>query len=549
MLVAPVLVVVVFLAAGPSRGQDARPLRGVALVIGNSAYEHLSALPNPANDARAVENLLNDLGFETELSSDRDGRQLARDLRDFIEDAEGADVAVVYYAGHGIEAGGENFLVPVDADLSAPEAASEKLVPISSFITKLQMMVPITIVMLDACRDNPFPAGSLVRFDVSAAPLPIGEGGLGETRGASRLAPAPSQTESYGTVIAFAAEPGRVALDGEPGGNSPYTAAVLRHFDAMAGEEFGTVMRMVAEEVYLKTAGAQRPWVDESLRRLLYLGADPEPVSGDERELLAERRQLLVTIAALPDFERRQVERAAADGGVPMDALYGMLRTLGQDAPEDPVELEALLRAQTERLKGILAEREALGSTDVEIVRLSALADEAIAEGALSTALRLHERAKTRVTELERTVEDAEADIRARRIEFAEVYARSAEAYTIAFDHLKTAQDYARAFAHVERWDDGLAQHYKRAEMVSLIDYGDYKGDNAALEQAIEAGRQALRMAEGADDRESWARTQNSLGVALWMLGKRENGRARLEEAVAAYRAALEERTRTSTSS
>lgn len=114
MLVAPVLVVVVFLAAGPSRGQDARPLRGVALVIGNSAYEHLSALPNPANDARAVENLLNDLGFETELSSDRDGRRLARDLRDFIEDAEGADVAVVYYAGHGIEAGGENFLVPVE---------------------------------------------------------------------------------------------------------------------------------------------------------------------------------------------------------------------------------------------------------------------------------------------------------------------------------------------------------------------------------------------------------------------------------------------------
>ncbi len=285
LFVGPVVVVLVFLAAGQSRAQDARPLRGVALVIGNSAYEHLSALPNPANDARAVENLLSDLGFETELSSDRDGRRLARDLRDFIEDAEGADVAVVYYAGHGIEAGGENFLVPVDADLSALEAAGEKLVPISSFVEQLQTSVPVTIVLLDACRDNPFPAGSLVRLDASAEPLPMGDGGLSETRGVSRLAPVAAQSESYGTVIAFAAEPGRVALDGEPGGNSPYTQAVLRHFDAMAGEEFGTVMRMVAEEVDLKTSGRQRPWVNESLRRLLYLGAAPQPATGDEGEL------------------------------------------------------------------------------------------------------------------------------------------------------------------------------------------------------------------------------------------------------------------------
>src|SRR5690606_11803909 len=150
--------------------------------------------------------LLNGLGFETSLSSDRDARRLARDLRDFIDDAEGADVAILYYAGHGIEVGGENFLVPVDADLSALDAAAEKLVPLSAFIEQLQATVPVAIIMLDACRANPFPAGATVRLDPSAEPLPMGEGGLGETRGAARLNPPAAGTESYGTVIAFAAE-------------------------------------------------------------------------------------------------------------------------------------------------------------------------------------------------------------------------------------------------------------------------------------------------------------------------------------------------------
>ena len=126
-------------AADRGNAEDARPLKGVALVVGNSAYEHLPALTNPANDARAVEMLLSALGFETTLSSDRDARRLGRDLDIFLDDAEGADVAVLYYAGHGIEAGGENFLVPVDADLSALDAAGEKLVPISSFIEALQV--------------------------------------------------------------------------------------------------------------------------------------------------------------------------------------------------------------------------------------------------------------------------------------------------------------------------------------------------------------------------------------------------------------------------
>lgn len=525
----------------PASPGSAESLRGAALVIGNSAYEQLSALPNPANDARAVENLLNGLGFETMLSSDRDARRLARDLRDFVEDAEGTDVAIVYYAGHGIEAGGENFLVPVDADLSALEAAGERLVPVSSFIEKLQASVPVVIVMLDACRDNPFPASSLVRLDASTDPAPMGEGGLGETRGASRLASPAPQVESFGTVLAFAAEPGRVALDGEPGGNSPYTQAVLRHFDAMAGEEFGTVMRMVAEEVYLKTSGAQRPWVNESLRRLVYLGTAPEPLSGDEGDLLAERRQLLITIASLPDpeFRRGQMERIAAERGVPLDAVYGMLRAMGTDAPEDPSELENVLRAEAERFATILAEREAINSPDAEIARLSALADRAEREGLLVAADAFRERAKARYLETETTLEAQQAALGQRFIEGAATFARSAETKALAFNHLAAAQDYAEAFARVENRDWRLAWRYKRSEMRALTDHGEYKGDNAALERAVETGRQALRMAEDLGD-EAVAAARHDLGGALQTLGKREGGTARLEAAIETYRTALE---------
>src|SRR5690606_25397863 len=195
--------------------------------------------------------------------------------------------------------------------------------------------------------DNPFPAGSVVRLDDGEEAVPMGAGGLGETRGARALAAPQPGVESFGAVIGFAAEPGKVALDGAPGENSPYAAAVLRHLDTMAGEEFGLVMRMVAEEVYLKTGGAQRPWVNESLRRLLYFGVSPDVPDGAEGDILRERRQLLVTIAGLPDIERRQVESVARDGGVPMDAVYGMLRALGEDAPRDPAQLETLLREQT----------------------------------------------------------------------------------------------------------------------------------------------------------------------------------------------------------
>lgn len=576
----------------------AEALKGVALVIGNGDYEHLGKLPNPENDADEVERLLGRIGFDTTATADRDARRLKRDLEGFAEDAQGADIAVLYYSGHGIEAGGRNYLVPVDADLSSLEDAGESLVAVDALIEKLKAEVPIVIVFLDACRNNPFPADAVVRLSPGGEAMPIAVSGLGASRSAVALNPtanAAAPDANVGTILAFAAEPGRVALDGDPGGHSPYAAALLRHLSAMTGDEFGLVMRMVGEEVYLKTQGQQRPWVNESMRRLLYLGQTPDQPTGAEGDILTERRGLLVTIAALPDRERRTIETVAADTGVPMDALYGMLKALGSEVPQDPAELDTLLRSQTEKVKAMIAERDTLKSTDPEIVRLSALADEALAEGALNTAIDLRQQAKARARQVESTVEDAEAQLRERRIELAEVYAKSAESYALAFKHREAAQDYEEAARQIDKWDEEKAFWYTRSAATAYLEAGKLRGGAPDLERAAGLGQDAAEVAErlvrshpenreywedisaqtlnnlanaysslyGATKQkkalansietyervlkvlsrervpEDWVLVQNNLAGSLMMLGETESGNETLERSIAAFQAAL----------
>ncbi|MCO5056881.1 MAG: caspase family protein [Rhizobiaceae bacterium] len=150
------LIVVVF-AVSPTPAAD---LRGVALIVGNGAYEALPELANPENDADAIEELLSDLGFDSVSRTDRDAGQLKRDLERFVEDAADADVAVLYYAGHGIEAGGENWLVPTDADLSALDDAAGRLVPLSDVLRRLREgVVPVTINFCSSLPRQPVSAG------------------------------------------------------------------------------------------------------------------------------------------------------------------------------------------------------------------------------------------------------------------------------------------------------------------------------------------------------------------------------------------------------
>ena len=148
---------------GSAQAAD-KPLRGVALVIGQSDYTGtLPKLANPKNDATAMCKLLGELGFDVTSAFDDDRAKLADQLMQFEATAKDADVALVYYSGHGIEAGGENYLVPVDADLSTPGQAGATLLPVSAVLDELAKTVPVTIVLLDACRSNAFPEGTMIQ--------------------------------------------------------------------------------------------------------------------------------------------------------------------------------------------------------------------------------------------------------------------------------------------------------------------------------------------------------------------------------------------------
>lgn len=502
-----------------------RPLHGVALVVGQSGYASLTALTNPANDARQIAGLLSELGFEVTTVLDADTRRLERSLRRFVEDAAEADVALLYYAGHGIEAGGENFLVPVDLDLAPAGTAIDGLVPVGTLLSELRDAAPVSIVLLDACRDNPLPPGSTIAHE--GAPVAVGaDGGLGLPRGARALVQAGPET--LGAVIGFAAEPGRAALDGKAGGNSPYAAALLKHLGA-GGAAFGDVMTMVSEEVYLRTAGRQLPWTNASLRRLLYFGRDVEPDDGDEQALREGRRALLLSIAATPRETRRMVEDIASQKDVPLDALYGMLSLLEVDMRGD--DLSAQLASGAARLRDIIDRRDVQLREDPEIVRLSDLADRAEREGAIALALDFRRRASLRADAIDGALDDAEADIGRRRLELAATYRGYADTAVLNFQFAVAAGRYADAYEQAVGRDDVMAYEIKVSQAMALADHGTYSGETAAFEASIAAYRQAIDIGSSAPDARRDASLKGNIAIVMTGLGARSGDVRWLEEA------------------
>ncbi|MET3900979.1 putative caspase-like protein [Devosia sp. UYZn731] len=221
-------------------GTEAAYARQVALVIGNGAYRSVPALPNPENDARAVANSLIDLGFETRVRLNLDQAGMISELQAFAEDAKGADYAAVYYAGHGIELEGVNYLIPVDAVLSRDVDIETEAVPLERVLEATQGATRLQLIMLDACRNNPF------LLDIKRT---LGENSVG--KGLARIEPKGS------TLVSFAATAGNTAYDGV-GDHSPYTDALLRHLST-PGLEVNYVFRRVNAEVRTLTGDAQQP--------------------------------------------------------------------------------------------------------------------------------------------------------------------------------------------------------------------------------------------------------------------------------------------------
>ncbi|MEO0910349.1 MAG: caspase family protein, partial [Pseudomonadota bacterium] len=427
-------------------------MRGIALVIGNGEYEHLESLPNPGNDARDMEKLLDQLGFETEFAINRNAKRLKRDIRNFLEDAEEADVALVYYAGHGIEAGGENFIVPVDANPDELRENIKNLLPLSSFLSQLRETVPVAIVLMDACRINPFPPDFKLRLTADSKPVSVAATGLGiaglseGSRGSFSLAEQDQpNANNIATIISFAAAPGRAALDGEAGGNSPYASALLKHL-VTPNATFSDVMTMVTEEVYLKTGSRQRPWTNASLRRLLYFGSTVKEDNVDDSRLTDARRELLLTISTTPTHTRSLVDSLAQQNDVSLDLLYGMLKELNIDVSEDTSNLEQKLREGAKNLKSLTANTERAIRNDKELTRLASLADRAQSEGVLSLAREYRALASKRADELDDLLNQREDALKADRLELASTYADEADTALLSFDYETATKQYEAAF-------------------------------------------------------------------------------------------------------
>jgi len=517
----------------------AETLRGVALVIGQSDYEALTRLDNPKRDARGMDDLLDDLGFDVTRVLDADADELREEIADFVADAAGADVALVYYSGHGVEVGGRNYLLPVDTDLSSPEAAGASLVGVDDMLASLARTVPVTIVLLDACRTDAFPAGQLVTLPGDTAPLAVSGPGLGEMRGPTPVAAPGVPADSLGMVIGFAASPGQPALDGPAGGNSPYAAALLKHF-AAGGYSFADVMTMVSEEVYLKTAARQLPWVNSSLRRVLSFGAPKTETDPDRGAIREGRRQLLLTIATAPDTMRRYVETVAASEAVPLDALYGMLSVLGVDTSGGSAQLERQLLDGARQIREFHERAPGAVVQDAELLRLAGLADEAQQEGAMRLALGFREQATARARELSAERDQLEAQLAADRLEIAATYGEHAETAALNFDYRTAAAMFGEAYDEVRRWDDDAALYYKWNEAQANKNDGDLRGLNAPLEAAVAGYAEAMRLAPRETRPADWAGLQNNLGNAWLALAERSGDGATLHKAIDAFHAALE---------
>jgi uncharacterized caspase-like protein len=229
-------------------GQSALADKRVAFVVGNSDYRNVTALPNPVNDATAVAQMFRKASFDVvEFRRDLTNYEMRHALRDFTEKVRDADVAVIYYAGHGIEVDGSNYLIPVDAALERDTDAYDEAIGLDRILQAIEPAKQLRLVILDACRDNPF--ANTMRRTVASRSL---------GRGLARVEPAGANT-----LIAFAAKGGSTASDGNRQ-NSPFTAALVKYLP-QPGLELGKAFRLVRDQVMDATDNKQEPFVYGSL--------------------------------------------------------------------------------------------------------------------------------------------------------------------------------------------------------------------------------------------------------------------------------------------
>ncbi|SFM85387.1 Caspase domain-containing protein [Bradyrhizobium sp. Rc3b] len=302
---------VLLLAAAPALAAER-----VALVIGNGAYLRVPTLPNPTRDATDVARALERLDFKVTQLSNGTAADMRKALVEFGRSAEGSTMAVVFYAGHGMEAGGENWLIPTDAELRSDTDVESEAVSLRSVNLQVGKARQLGLVILDACRNNPFE----VKMKRSLATRAVARG----------LAP----TEPTDNVlIAYAARDGTTASDGD-GRNSPFTAALLRHIET-PGLEISFLFRRVRDDVMRATKREQQPFVYGSLsKEEIYLkGPTARPPNAPASSVPASSVVPAPTVSTLN-----------ADNNVPKEAATAsaIAADSGVFTPEDSQRVAAI---------------------------------------------------------------------------------------------------------------------------------------------------------------------------------------------------------------
>jgi hypothetical protein len=235
--------------------------RRVAFVVGNGAYKNVAPLPNPPIDAKAMAGVLRNAGFDVVEGINLTRDKMTERLLEFGKKTHGADVAVFFYAGHGIAVDGTNYLLPVDADIkSEMDVKLGSAINVDLSLDQTMNDAKVKLVFLDACRDNPFAAKIKATSTRSVAV----QSGLAEMK------------SGEGTLIAFATGPGQTALDGQEGTNSPFTRALMANI-TQPGVEIQQAMTQVRAQVNEETNKGQLPWGHTNLTGAVYLNPVATP--------------------------------------------------------------------------------------------------------------------------------------------------------------------------------------------------------------------------------------------------------------------------------
>jgi len=282
----------VILATVVTTATPAGAARRVALVIGNSAYRHAGALANPRNDATDIAAALRKSDFQVLEALDVDKPAFDRKIRDFASALSDAEAGVLFYAGHGLQVAGKNYLVPIDAELTTADSLEFEMVQLDTIHRIMERQTTTNILFIDACRNNPL-ARNLSRA-MGTRSAEIGRG----------LAPVES---GVGTLISFSTQPGNVALDGA-GRNSPYAAALIKRIST-SGDDLSALLIDVRNDVRKDTQNKQIPWEHSALTGRFYFNGQrlPAASSGSTAPSVSEAAQAW---SAIKDSTNRSILEA-----------------------------------------------------------------------------------------------------------------------------------------------------------------------------------------------------------------------------------------------